>query len=292
MADDFDPLMNPEPEPVAPAPKPQAAKAAPPVPPPRTNVPISAPPPAFTPPRPPPARNMFDNLDDDDDAPAPAPAQPQTAPKASALFADDDADDPLSNAAAPAAAPPALPKPRVSAAAAVKTVDAASSSASQFTGVSKRGSTLFNGGDADVLSGGASDIFIPSEARGLETGIESNMAVEALDDSLLCVADDDIDALFADQAAAAAPARKDRLGLLAPQQGAVGNRNAAVASLFGPTAKVSASAAAAALGDDDDDLFGDIGSQNSADGAMSGMSALNLQEYIAKQKSRCAFDPQ
>jgi hypothetical protein len=237
---------------------------------------------------------MFDNLDDDDDAPAPAQPQPQpqAAPKTSAVFADDDAEDPLSNAPAPAAAPPALPKPRVSAAAAVKTVDAASSSASQFTGVSRRGSTLFNGSDADVLSGGASDIFIPSEARGQETGIDSNMAVEALDDSLLCVADDDIDALFADQAAAAAPARKDRLGLLAPQPGAVGNRNAAVASLFGPTAKVSASATAAALGDDDDDLFGDIGSQSSADGALGGMSALSLQEYIAKQKSRFVFDPQ
>lgn len=286
MADDFDPLMNPEPERAAPPQKSSAASVTAP----RAssaNVPIDAPAPKFAPPRPPPAKNVFDNLDDEDDglnlpAPAPSPAKLAAASRTPALFVDDEDDDPL------VSRPAAPPKPKIVAPAPVKSVDAASSNASQFTGVSKRGSTLFKDGDADVLSGGASDIFIPSEARGLETGIDPSISVEALDDSLLRVDDDDIDSLFVDQPTAAAPARKDRLGLTAPQPAVVGNRNASVTSLFGPKAKVSASSAAAATHvDDDDDLFGDIGGNSSADNAMSAMSELNFQDYIAKQKSRC-----
>lgn len=280
MADDFDPLMNPEPERQARVASDAAPAAA------RVHVPIDAPAPTFAPPRPPPAKSVFDSLDDEDDgvalpAPAPSPAKPAAAPGRSRLFADDDDDDPLSSA------PAAPPKPKVAVAAAAKTVDAASSNASQFTGVSKRGSTLFQDSDADALSGGASDVFIPSEARGLKTGIDSSISVEALDDSLLRVDDDDIDALFADQPAVSAPARKDRLGLSAPEPSVVGNRNASVSSLFGPKTKVSASSAGTAPNDDDDDdLFGDIGSKSSADSALGAMSELNFQEYIAKQKSR------
>jgi hypothetical protein len=159
--------------------------------------------------------------------------------------------------------------------------------------VTKRGSTLFAGSDADVISGGVSDVFIPSEARGLEVGIEAAMVVEALDDHLLRVDDDDLDSLFADQPSVAAPARKERLGLAAPPPSAVGNRNSAVSSLFGPAAKLSASAAAAAANDhdDDDDLFEGMGSKSGSNGAENGMSELNLQEYIAKQKSRCVCCP-
>jgi len=289
MADDFDPLMNPEPEPVAPPPKPLTASVsatdrA------RVSVALDAPAPAFAPPRPPQSKNLFDNLDGDDGLAAPAPSPVKTKPKAngSALFADDDEEDPLTSDNAPVAAPApaAAPKAKVSVAAA-KIVDAASSNASQFTGVTKRGSTLFAGSDADVISGGVSDVFIPSEARGLEVGIDSAMATEALDDDLLRVDDDDIDSLFADQPSVAAPARKERLGLAAPPS-SVGNRNPGVSSLFGPTAKLSASAAAPAANDDDDDLFQDMGGQSGSNGAVNAMSELNLQEYIAKQKSRSA----
>jgi hypothetical protein len=285
MADDFDPLMNPEPELAVPAPKPRVASDAAPAAA-RVHVPIDAPAPTFAPPRPPPAKSVFDNLDDEDDgvtlpAPAPSPAKPAAAQGRSRLFADDDDDDPLSSA------PAVPPKPKAAVAAAAKTVDAASSNASQFTGVTKRGSTLFQDCDADALSGGASDVFIPSEARGLKTDIDSSISVEALDDSLLRVNDDDIDGLFADEPAVSAPARKDRLGLSAPEPSVVGNRNASVSSLFGPKTKVSASSSGVAPNDDvDDDLFGDIGSKTSSDSALGAMSELNFQEYIAKQKSR------
>jgi hypothetical protein len=171
-------------------------------------------------------------------------------------------------------------------------VDAASSNASQFTGVSKRGSGLFQGRDSDVLSGGAADIFIPSEARGLQTGIESFVSVQALDDDLLRVNDDDIDSLFAEEPSAAAVGRRDRLALSQPAAGAVGNRNAAVSALFGPKSKLSAATAPApAHDDDDDDLFGDIGASAATHGGAGAMTELNLQEYIAKQKSRCCCAP-
>ncbi len=50
-------------------------------------------------------------------------------------------------------------------------------------------------------------------------------------------------------------------------------------------AKVAASTSAAAL-DDGDDLFGDICAKSDTHGALGIMSGLNLQEYIARQKSR------
>lgn len=284
MADDFDPLMNPAPDAPAPAPKPQttpapAAATA------RASVPLHAPAPSFAPPRPPPASNMFDNLDDDDNglllaAPAPSPARPKPAPVGPAAPADN-----LEQAApdsTPAAAAARAPRP-----AAARTVDACSSNASQFTGVTRRGSNLFHGADSDVMLGGAADVFIPSEARGLETGAGEGIAVEALDDDLLRVHDDDIDSLFAEQPAAALPGRKDRLGLAQPAASAVGNRSARSAGLFGARAKVSAAPAAAAP-DDDDDLFGDLGGTAASDTAVNVMSGLNLQEYIAKQKSSSA----
>jgi hypothetical protein len=220
---------------------------------------------------------MFDNLDDDDHgdapAPAPSPAKPPPASKPSPLFAQhDDGDQP--RAAAQAYKAPAMPPS--------KSIDAASSNASSFTGVSKRGSSLFKGSDADVLQGGAADVFIPSEARGLDTGIEAAISVEALDDSLLQVNDDDLDSLFAEQQAAAAPSRRDRLGLYVA---ATAPAPAPALAVAAPKAKVAASASAAAL-DDDDDLFGDIGAKSDTHGVLGGMSGLNLQEYIAKQKSR------
>jgi hypothetical protein len=218
---------------------------------------------------------MFDNLDDnghgDPPAPAPSPAKPPPASKASPLFAEHDDDD-QPRAAAQAYKAPAMPPS--------KSIDAASSNASSFTGVSKRGCSLFKGSDADVLQGGAADVFIPSEARGLDTGIEAAISVEALDDSLLQVNDDDLDSLFAEQQAAAAPSRKDRLGLNVPA-----TAPAPALTVTAPKAKVAASASAAAL-DVDDDLFGDIGAKSDTHGALGGMSGLNLQEYIAKQKSR------
>ena len=50
MADDFDPLMNPEPEAVAPPPQPRTARVSDAVPA-RVNVALDAPAPAFAPPR-------------------------------------------------------------------------------------------------------------------------------------------------------------------------------------------------------------------------------------------------
>jgi hypothetical protein len=289
MADDFDPLMNPAPDAPAPAPKPHSAPATAPAPaaaPARASVPLHAPAPSFAPPRPPPASNMFDNLDDDDDglllaAPAPSPARPRPAPAGPAAAADNVQQ--AATDSAPAAAAARAPRP-----AAARTVDACSSNASQFTGVTRRGSNLFHGADSDVVLGGAADVFIPSEARGLETGAGEGIAVEALDDDLLRVHDDDIDSLFAEEPAAALPGRKDRLGLAQPAASAVGNRSAGSAALFGARAKVSAAPVAAAPNDDDDDdLFGDLGGTAASDTAANVMSGLNLQEYIAKQKSRC-----
>lgn len=259
MADDFDPLMNPEPEAAVPPPKHAAAA--------RTSVALNAPAPTFAPPPRPSASSMFDNLDDSDDPPAPAPSPAKPPPASNS--APHPADDQPRAAAhkAPAIAPS-------------KSVEAGSSNASPFTGVSRRGCSLFQGCGADVLPGAAADVFIPSEARGLETGIEAAISVEALDDSLLRVSDDDLDTLFAEQQPAAAPSRRDRLGLYVAAAS-----SAPAPAHTGPKAKIAAAASAAPL-DDDDDLFGDIGAKSDAHGALGAMSGLNLQDYIAKQKSR------
>jgi hypothetical protein len=291
MADDFDPLMNPEPESEGASDKPTTANVPASAP---AKVSLNAPAPTFAPPRPP-QQNKFSYIEDNDDsdlvnspAPAPSPAKPKEAPKGLGIFSDNDEEDPLSSAAAAVAAPRLQATGSKAVAPAVKAVDAASSNASQFTGVTKRGSTLFNDVDGDLVLGGASDIFIPSEARGLETGIDLSISVEAIDDDLLQVNNHDIDNLFVEQLSSAAPSRKDRLGPSITQPGLTGNRNPAVSSFFGPIAKITASSTAAVANNDDgDDLFGDIGAKVGSDAAINSMSDLNLQDYIAKQKSRC-----